>query len=275
MHSDFINSEAVVTKVKNTGARRFDHWPTKRVRHALQNLKKMKKAFQRCGSEDDSYSPISTLSSDVCQASDEILSAFSQWAETHLHACRNNQVHTERMDKKWYVIYNSVLGCAKNTTTTSTTTTTTTTTTTSTKTTSLTTEDPNPNTHRFCEILDGWTAECSPEQCYTYVHEDNYFYSYETYEYYYEDFTCEYTVSSVCDPNFADKFGNDCDWYRSYTCEHFSNEAFLAHGLLTAEGFKTGLSCPACGCDENGQINMNDRVKTRSVAGDFKKFKKN
>ena len=48
MHSDFINSDAVATKVKNTGIRRVTHWPNKRVAHALNLLAKMKNAFERC-----------------------------------------------------------------------------------------------------------------------------------------------------------------------------------------------------------------------------------
>ena len=84
------------------------------VNHAMENLVKMKKAFERCGSEDDSYSQISTLSSDVCQAMEEILSAFSQWAETHLYACKNSKMHNDRMETRWYNIYTMVLGCDKN-----------------------------------------------------------------------------------------------------------------------------------------------------------------
>ena len=49
MHADFVNSQAVATKVEDTGLRRFTHWPTNRVDHALKNLEKFKKAFQRCG----------------------------------------------------------------------------------------------------------------------------------------------------------------------------------------------------------------------------------
>ena len=232
----------------------------------------MRRAFHRCGSEDDSYSPISTLSSDVCQASGEILSAFSQWAETHLYACRNNQVHTERMDKKWYDIYKNVLGCEKNTTTT----TTTTSTTTSTTTTSTTTEDPNPNTHHFCDKNGGtWTAECSSQQCYRYVHSDDYFLDPETYDYYYEDFTCEFTVAIACDPNFVDTVGDDCSRYGSSDWCDMSNDNMLNYGFLTDEGFKTALQCPQCGCGANGAINMHDRENTRSSIGDVKKTPKN
>ena len=113
MHSIFMNSEAVSVRVKNTGIRRLTHWPTKRVTHALMNLGKLRRAFARCGSEAHSYSQISKLSIDVCAASDQILAAFSQWTKTHLSACKNNQVHTERMDTKWSKIYNEVLGCAE------------------------------------------------------------------------------------------------------------------------------------------------------------------
>ena len=257
MHSEFINSQAVATKVENTGFRRFTHWPTNRVDHALKNLDKFKKAFDRCGSEDNSYSQISELSNDVCDASIEILSAFGKWAKTHLSKCNNNQMHIERMETKWSNIYNRALGCAED---------------------HVSLGGTNPNTHRFCEIIDSWTAECSSEECYPYVHEDDYFYNYETYNYYYEDFACEYTVSSVCDPNFVDKYGNDCDWYESNfgdNCEEYTNDQMLEYGFLTAKGFKTGLNCPGCGCGENGPINMHDRDASRSLAGDDKKTNKN
>ena len=130
----------------------------------------------------------------------------------------------------------------------------------------------NPNTHRFCEIIDGWTAECSSEQCYPYVHEDDYFYNYDNSEYYYEDFACEYTISSVCDSNFVDRYGDACGWYGD--CEGITNREILNYGVLTAEGYKTALNCPSCGCGENGPINFHDRDVSRSLAGNDKKIKK-
>ena len=256
MHAEFVNSQSVADQVENTGIRRFTHWPPKRITLALKNFDRMKQAFERCGLEDDSYSQISELSDDVCIASTEILSAFSQWAEAHLSSCRNINVHIHRMETKWSDIYKSALGCGED----------------------QSVGGTNPNTHRFCEIIDGWTAECSPEQCYPYVHEDDYFYNYDTYDYYYEDFSCEYTVSTVCDPNFVDTYGDDCDWYErnlGYLCEDYTNENFLHYGFLTTEGYKTGLNCPACGCGENGPINMHDREGSRSLTGDDKKTKKN
>ena len=198
MHSDFIKSEAVASKVKNTGIRRFTHWPTNRVKHAFKSLGKMEQAFLRCGSVNYSYSQISTLSTDVCQASNEILAAFSHWAETHLHECRNYQVNTERMKKKWNDIYNKVLGCDTNqslivSTTESTIESTTATSTASTTSSSWATD---LNSHDICDIIDGWTDQCS-EKCYTYVHEDEYFYDYETDEFHIGNFACELKISSV------------------------------------------------------------------------------
>ena len=262
MHDDFIKSEAVANKVKDTGIRRFSHWPTKRVEHAFKSLEKMQQAFRRCGSVDDSYSQISTLSTDVCQASNEILAAFSHWAETHLHECRNYQVHTDRMNKKWNDIYNKVLGCDANQSV-------------IVSTTGSTIESTTSTSTDKCDIIGGWTDQCS-EKCYTYVHEYEYIYDYETFESHFGDFACELKISSVCDPNFVDIDGHGCDWYDHYLhgCEFYSNKDMLEWGVFSvADGYKTGLNCPVCGCDENGPINMYDRDHIRSLASDVKKIK--
>lgn len=287
MHSDFIKSEAVASKVKNTGIRRFTHWPTNRVKHAFKSLGKMEQAFHRCGSVDDSYSQISTLSTDVCQASNEILAAFSHWAETHLHECSNYQVHTYRMKKKWNDIYNKVLGCDTNQSVIVSTTESTIDSTTanynnmvhaSTTSSSLA---ANLNSHPICDIIDGWTDQCS-EQCYIYVLEDRSFFDYKTLQGHDGDFACELKISSVCDPNFVDINGNDCDWYELPSgafgdkCLDLSNKRMLEWGVFSvADGYKTGLNCPVCGCDENGPINMSERDHTRNMTGDDKKIKNN
>ena len=120
----------------------------------------------------------------------------------------------------------------------------------------------NPNTHRFCDIRNTWT-ECS--DCYTYEHSDDYFYNYEMFEEYYEDHTCTYTISTVCDPNFIDADGYNCDFYES-TCngalfkQHSSDGVlhgsplWIDQGVMTDKGFMTPLNCPQCGCGENGPI---------------------
>ena len=265
MHDDFIKSESVANKVKDTGIRRFSHWPTKRVEHAFKSLGKMQQAFRRCGSVDDSYSQISTLSTDVCQGSNEILAALSHWAETHLHECRNYQMHTDRMNKKWNDIYNKVLGCDTNQSVIMSTTgstiesTTATSTASSIESTTATTINYNQlqstastesssfadnlNSHYICDIIDGWTDQCS-EKCYTYVHEDVSFYDYATYDDHFGDFACELKISSVCDPNFVGMFGLDCDWYdRHGACEGIPNKVLLEWGVFSvADGYKTGLN---------------------------------
>ena len=175
-------------------------------------------------------------------------------------------------------------GCYEEPTTTTTTTTTTTststTTTTSTTSADRTVGDTNPNTHYLCGItwLDGWTDACSPQQCYPYVHEDDYFYNEDNYNSYTESFSCEFTVAIECDPNFVDIWGDSCGWYqRNGACEDYSNGEMLEYGYLTDVGFKTGLNCPQCGCGADGAINMHDRENLRSLigGGDDKKTPKN
>lgn len=250
MHTDFIKGPKVSTRVEKTGVRRFTHWPDKRLNHALTNLTKMVTAFKRCRLEDNSYSQISELSDDVCDASTEILFAFSQWANTHLSTCRNNQVHIDRMETKWSNIYKTALGCGEdqsvvgfNPTVIPTTVIPTTVTSTTVTSTIVTSTTGIPITHRFCEMLvtdqiGTLTAEpCLPERCYPYIHEDDYFYNYETDLYYYEDFTCEYPISTVCDPNFVDTDGNDCNWYARWgkNCERIWNRSLLKYGVYTVE----------------------------------------
>ena len=77
----------------------------------------------------------------------------------------------------------------------------------------------NPNTHRFCEIENTWT-ECS--QCYTHEHTADFFKpsdydGSESYDYYFEDYTCIYSISTVCDPEFVDYRGRDCEYYAGRT----------------------------------------------------------
>ena len=118
----------------------------------------------------------------------------------------------------------------------------------------------NPNTHRLCDIKNTW-IECS--ECYTFEHRQYFFYNYETYEDYFEDHTCTYTISTVCDPYYIDAAGYNCDWYES-TCngdlfmqlasEGALNGFGLEQGFMTDIGFMTALNCPQCGCGENGPI---------------------
>ena len=125
---------------------------------------------------------------------------------------------------------------------------TTTTTTNPTTTTTVT----NPNTHEFCNYFDGWTSECT--HCYSYTLVEDYFYNEIDYRYYYEDYTCELKISTVCDANFVDKVGLDCNFYASRgLCGKYMIDMFhLGRGFMSDEGLVTQFNCPQCGCGENG-----------------------
>ena len=109
----------------------------------------------------------------------------------------------------------------------------------------------NPNKHFLCEIKDTWT-DCAPGKCYSYVHDDDLFYNYDTNDYHYDDHTCIYTISTACDSNFVDSTGQNCDWYTSRSCRSRQFTWYLDIGVMTDVGYMTGLNCPQCGCDENG-----------------------
>ena len=134
----------------------------------------------------------------------------------------------------------------------------TTTTTTTSTTTTTTTNQANPNTHRFCEIRNTWIP-CS--NCYTHVETVSPFYNYDEYNYYYEEHTCTYSMSTVCNPNFVNKRGRNCDFQlRHWGCQNasFHDTVYLDHGVMTDEGFMTAFNCPQCGCtEENGPVRPN------------------
>ena len=123
----------------------------------------------------------------------------------------------------------------------------------------------NPNTQRLCGI-DIWSAECLlANKCYTYVRYDTYaYYNDDTFDYSYEDYECEYTLSTVCDPNFRDTYNDGCEAYnrRVGGCAGWTNDELFKHGVYSpAGGVMTGLTCncPVCGCGEDGPIRMGER----------------
>ena len=127
------------------------------------------------------------------------------------------------------------------------------TTTTTTSTTTSTTQ-ANPNTHRLCELRNTWIP-CS--NCYSYTETEDNFYNYETYDDEREDHTCTYSISTVCNPNFVDKIGSNCDRLMQ-GCQRGGYRWYVDAGFMTDTGFMTAFNCPQCGCtEENGPIRPN------------------
>ena len=125
-------------------------------------------------------------------------------------------------------------------------------------------------------MLNTWSAECLlAETCYTYVHNKDYFYDVYAYEYYDEEYECEYTLSTVCDPDWKDIDGDGCDYYDDGVGCDYEDHYFLLYATSAPDGgVMTGLNCPVCGCGENGPIRMGDRDTSRSLAGGNMKMKK-
>jgi len=232
------------------------------IRKFQNNTDRMQKSFTRCGtknSEANNQIDVIYDNDNPCQAINQLINGYSMWVDRNIATCKGQKKmsHQENRFKKWKDIFNIDLGCKEKdknelSTTQSTT-----------QSTTLSTSQAvaiNPNTHHLCEKRNSW-IECS--ECYTYVHVDDYFYNYETYEEYHGDHTCTYSISTVCDPNFVDAWGHGCDYYAgdseesSEKCQR-GYQWYLNLGVLTDKGFMTGFNCPKCGCDENGPIRPED-----------------
>ena len=103
----------VVAQVAAVGHKRSEHWPQRYIRHLHFFSNSLTKAFEKCGEENPSYSPIDELSSDICIAADQILTALRDWGEAHISQCKryiNHRRHFKRINK-WMGLYNEVLGC--------------------------------------------------------------------------------------------------------------------------------------------------------------------
>ena len=109
----------------------------------------------------------------------------------------------DRVETKWSNIYKTALGCAVVQSVIAT----------------------NPNALRFCEYMGSRSVECSPEECFSFVLEYDYYFNYETADGYNEDFTCEFTLSTECNP-YIDRGGYNCDWYE-IQCARSPNAALL------------------------------------------------
>ena len=102
---------------------------------------------------------------------------------------------------------------------------------------------------------------------------EDYFYDEIEYDIEYEDYTCELKISTVCDSNFVDKIGLDCDFYASKPglCGKYMIDMFhLGRGVMSEEGLVTQFNCPQCGCGENGpSIRFDDSNPVTSIGPNF------
>ena len=77
----------------------------------------------------------------------------------------------------------------------------------------------------------------------------------------YLELSLEHTISLVCNPDFVDIWGTDCDTYafEFELCETQTNEIMVALGQITQNGIETILNCPQCGCTNNNPIKLGER----------------
>merc|ERR1712226_1118660 len=86
---------------------------------------------------------------------------------------------------------------------------------------------------------------------------EDYFYNYQTWDYYEELHTCTYSISTKCNPNFVDTNGRNCD-KNVRGCKSGGYRWYIDQGIMTDEGFMTAFNCPQCGCtEEDGPIRPN------------------
>ena len=114
-----------------------------------------------------------------------------------------------------------------------------------------------------CEIMNTWIP-CS--NCYSYTQTiqdwDDYYFNYDTFDVIYDEFTCTFSISTKCNPNFVDTFrtGRNCDQLARH-CKNGQGGGytwFLDYGIMTDDGYMTAFNCPQCGCtEENGPIRPN------------------
>ena len=58
-------------------------------------------------------------------------------------------------------------------------------------------------------------------------------------------------ISTECDPDFTDGYGDDCSLYLQEGCCSETQQYFLKWSILTSDGsYQTGLNCPQCGCTD-------------------------
>ena len=66
-------------------------------------------------------------------------------------------------------------------------------------------------------------------------------------------------VSELCNPNFVDKSGLDCEGYAQNKWCGDRVELLIRYGVLNTNGIlETIRQCPQCGCGDDGAANLNE-----------------
>ena len=93
----------------------------------------------------------------------------------------------------------------------------------------------------------------------------------QDYEYDYQDLSKghSFQVSAVCNPDFRNAFGYNCEkqgrgsWCK-FARDLVQNGVVNEHGIL-----ETGLQCPQCGCGAGGAVNLNDLYADKGTSPYF------
>ena len=68
-------------------------------------------------------------------------------------------------------------------------------------------------------------------------------------------------ISNLCNPDFVDFSGWNCELYDIRNYCSVGAKQFLSYAVKNEHGiWETGLQCPQCGCDIDGAANLNDIV---------------
>ena len=68
-------------------------------------------------------------------------------------------------------------------------------------------------------------------------------------------------ISTVCNPNFIDGWGDDCDEYDSEGWCTDVDQWFFVESMVSdanEQSYQTGLNCPQCGCTETHIVPLTD-----------------
>ena len=77
-------------------------------------------------------------------------------------------------------------------------------------------------------------------------------------------------VSTLCNSDFKNALGADCEDHRPGTTWCEFAEDLVIYGVVNEHGIlETGLQCPQCGCGADGAVNLNDVYAEKGTSTNF------